>query len=63
MKRVRALSVGLFTFVFLIGGNCSRTRVESINAMNEGVVLAAQKQYVEAASKLERASQIDPTND
>lgn len=63
MNRLPALSIGLFTFVFLIGGNCSRTRVESINQMNEGVVLAAQKQYIQAAEKLERATAIDPTND
>ena len=63
MNRLQALSVGLFTFVFLVGGNCSRTRVESINRMNEGVVLAAQKQYVQAAEKLESATAVDPTND
>ncbi len=63
MNRLSALSAGLFTFVFLIGGNCSRTRVESINLMNEGVVLAAQKQYLQAAEKLERATAVDPTND
>ncbi len=63
MNRLTALSAGLFTFVFLIGGNCSRTRVESINLMNEGVVLAAQKQYLQAAEKLERATAVDPTND
>jgi tetratricopeptide (TPR) repeat protein len=63
MKRLSALSVGVFTFVFLIGGNCSRSRVESINLMNEGVVLAAQKQYVQASEKLERAVAVDATND
>lgn len=63
MNRLQALSVGLFTFVFMIGGNCSRTRVESLNQMNEGVVLASQKQYVQAAEKLESATVIDPTND
>ncbi|HEY8428756.1 MAG TPA: tetratricopeptide repeat protein [Sandaracinaceae bacterium] len=63
MNRLSALSAGLFTFVFLIGGNCSRTRVESINLMNEGVVLAAQKQYLQAVEKLERATALDPTND
>lgn len=63
MNRLSALSVGLFTFVFLIGGNCSRTRVESVNLMNEGVVLAAQKQYLQASEKLERATAVDPTND
>lgn len=63
MKRLSTLSVGLFTFVFLIGGNCSRTRVESINLMNEGVQAAAQKRYLEASEKLERATAVDPTND
>lgn len=68
MNRLSALSAsslcaGLFTFVFLIGGNCSRTRVESVTLMNEGVVLAAQKQYLAAAEKLEQAAVIDPTNE
>jgi tetratricopeptide (TPR) repeat protein len=63
MNRLSALCVGLFTFVFLIGGNCSRTRVESINLMNEGVQLAAQKRYMDAADKLQRATSIDPEND
>jgi tetratricopeptide (TPR) repeat protein len=63
MNRLKALSVGLFVFVFMIGGNCSRTRVESINRMNEGVTLAAQKQYVQAAEKLQSATAVDPTND
>ncbi len=63
MKRLSALCVGVFTFVFLIGGNCSRSRVESVNLMNEGVVLAAQKQYAQASEKLERAVAMDATND
>ncbi len=63
MNRLSGLCVGLFTFVFLIGGNCSRSRVESINHMNEGVVFAAQKQYLQASEKLEQATAIDPTND
>ncbi len=63
MNRLSALCVGLFTFVFLIGGNCSRTRVESITLMNEGVQLASQKRYIDAADKLQRATSIDPEND
>ncbi|MFK7992147.1 MAG: tetratricopeptide repeat protein [Sandaracinaceae bacterium] len=63
MNRLQALSVGVFTFVFLVGGDCSRQRVESINHMNEGVVFAAQKQYAQASEKLESATTIDPTND
>ena len=43
-------------------GACSRANVESINAMNQGVVLATQKQYVEAVQHLERATSIDPQN-
>src|SRR5687768_326073 len=63
MKRLSAFCVGVFVFAFLIGGNCSRARVESINLMNEGVVLAAQKQYPEAAEKLQSAIEVDSTND
>jgi superkiller protein 3 len=43
-------------------GGCSRANVESMNAMNQGVVLATQKQYVEAVQQLERATSIDPQN-
>jgi tetratricopeptide (TPR) repeat protein len=43
-------------------GACSRANVESMNAMNQGVVLATQKQYVEAVQQLERATSIDPQN-
>jgi tetratricopeptide (TPR) repeat protein len=43
-------------------GACSRANVESMNAMNQGVVLATQKQYVEAVQHLERATAIDPQN-
>ena len=61
--RIQVIAVGLFTVVFTIGGNCSRTRVESINSMNEGVLLASQKQYIQAVEHLDRAASIDPTND
>jgi tetratricopeptide (TPR) repeat protein len=37
--------------------------VESLNEMNDGVVLAAQKNYVDAITKLNHAAAIDPTND
>jgi protein O-GlcNAc transferase len=47
----------------LSGVACSRANVESMNAMNQGVVLASQKQYPEAASALEKAGVIDPQND
>jgi tetratricopeptide (TPR) repeat protein len=49
--------------VLLALAGCSRANVESMNHMNQGVVLATQKQYVEAVEQLEKAAAIDPTND
>ena len=46
----------------LVGAGCSRANVESMNHMNQGVMLATQKQYVEAVQQLERATAIDPQN-
>ncbi len=63
MRRLRALSLGAFVMVWLVGGSCSRARVESLTRMNEGVTLAATKQYLAAIEKLEDATSIDPTND
>ena len=63
MKRLQALACGAFLLVWLCGGQCSRERVESLNEMNEGVVLAAQKNYVDSIQKLQHAASIDPTND
>lgn len=63
MSRLRAVALGAFLMVSLIGGQCSRARVESLTRMNEGVVLAAQKQYLAAVEKLQSAAAIDPTND
>jgi tetratricopeptide (TPR) repeat protein len=63
MNRLRAVALGAFVMVWLVGGECSRARVESLNQMNEGVVLAAQKQYLAAVEKLQGAAAIDPTND
>lgn len=63
MKRLQALACGAFLLVWLSGGQCSRERVESLNEMNEGVVLAAQKNYLDAVEKLQHAAAIDPTND
>ena len=63
MKRLQALACGAFLLVWLSGGQCSRERVESLNEMNEGVVLAAQKNYVDSIQKLQHAASIDPTND
>jgi tetratricopeptide (TPR) repeat protein len=42
---------------------CSRSNVESMNAMNQGVSLATTKQYVEAVQALQKATVIDPQND
>lgn len=63
MKRLQTLGVTFIAVVFLMGGNCSRARVESMNQMNEGVVYAQQKRFVDATKALERATAIDPTND
>lgn len=62
-KRIEALIVGLFLLICLGGGTCSRARVESLNEMNEGVVLAAQKRFSDAVEHLDQAVSIDPTND
>lgn len=63
MKRLEALAVGILMALVGLGGDCSRARVESMNQMNEGVIYAQQKRYVEAVEKLERATAIDGTND
>lgn len=42
---------------------CSRSRVESINRMNEGVVLAQQGRLIEAIEKFKESTVIDPSND
>lgn len=56
----------MFGFVvvglILMGGNCSRARVESMNEMNAGVELAQMKRFGEAAASLEKAAALDPTN-
>lgn len=48
--------------LILMGGNCSRARVESMNEMNAGVELAQMKRLNEAAESLEKAAVLDPTN-
>jgi tetratricopeptide (TPR) repeat protein len=53
----------LLALVLALGAGCSRANVESMNHMNQGVVLATQKQYLEAVEQLERATAIDPNND
>jgi tetratricopeptide (TPR) repeat protein len=63
MRQLRAVAIAAFVMVSLVGGQCSRARVESLTRMNEGVVLAAQKQYLAAVEKLQSAAAIDPTND
>lgn len=63
-RRVGASFAGVLLFTYLSGGGgCSRERVESLNAMNEGVVFAAQKRHLDAVERLQRAVSIDPTND
>ena len=62
-NRLSALLGGAFVFLWLSGGSCSRERVESLNAMNEGVVFASQKRYLDAVEKLQQAAAMDPTND
>jgi len=60
---MRAQTFGLVVVgLVLMGGNCSRARVESMNEMNAGVELAQMKRFTEAAESLERAAALDPTN-
>ena len=60
---MRAQAIGLVLVgLVLMGGNCSRARVESMNEMNAGVELAQMKRFSEAAQSLEKAAAIDPTN-
>lgn len=59
--RIQSLAIVLGA-LFLMGGNCSRARVESMNEMNAGVELAGMKRFAQAAESLERAAAIDPTN-
>ena len=63
MKRLQLTLVGLMALLFATGGNCSRERVESMNKMNEGVIAAQQKRFVDAVKMLESAAAIDPKND
>jgi len=63
MKRFQLLMVGCLTLVVCMAGNCSRARVESMNKMNEGVILAQQKRFVDATKMLQSAAAIDPQNE
>jgi len=63
MKRSTLVLGVVLTLLLCMGGNCSRARVESMNKMNEGVIAAQQKRFVDAVKLLESASAIDPQND
>jgi tetratricopeptide (TPR) repeat protein len=63
MKRVQVVVVGLLTLLVCVAGNCSRARVESMNKMNEGVIAAQQKRFIDAIKLLESAAAIDPQNE
>jgi tetratricopeptide (TPR) repeat protein len=63
MKRSQVVVVALFTLLLCVGGNCSRARVESMNKMNEGVIAAQPKRFVDAVKLLEQAGVIDPQNE
>jgi tetratricopeptide (TPR) repeat protein len=63
MMRLRTWGFVLLAVPFLLGSNCSRARVESMNHMNEGIALAQQGRQIEAIEQLERSTSIDPTND
>jgi tetratricopeptide (TPR) repeat protein len=63
MRLSRQEVIGLFALFLCTAGNCSRARVESMNKMNEGVVAAQQKRFVDAVKLLESASAIDPQNE
>lgn len=60
---MRSHKIGLvLAGLILMGGNCSRARVESMNEMNAGVEMAQLKRYSDAAEMLEKAAALDPTN-
>jgi tetratricopeptide (TPR) repeat protein len=63
MKRSQLVVVALLAWFVCVGGNCSRARVESMNKMNEGVIAAQQKRFVDAVKLLEQAGVIDPQNE
>ena len=60
---MRSHTIGLvLVSLILMGGNCSRARVESMNEMNAGVEMAQLKRFDQAAEMLEKAAALDPTN-
>jgi tetratricopeptide (TPR) repeat protein len=63
MKRSTLVLGAALTLLLNMGGNCSRARVESMNKMNEGVIAAQQKRFVDAVKLLEQAGAIDGQND
>lgn len=63
MKRLLTMSVAVLAVGVLLGGNCSRERVQSMNKMNEGVLMAQQKRYADAVEALKSAVAVDPEND
>ncbi len=62
-KRLELVLVAALTLLSSMAGNCSRARVESMNKMNEGVIAAQQKRFMDAVKLLESAAAIDPQND
>jgi tetratricopeptide (TPR) repeat protein len=63
VRRFQLLALGILCLCFCMGGECSRARVESMNKMNEGVLAAQQKRFMEAIKALELAGAIDGQND
>jgi tetratricopeptide (TPR) repeat protein len=63
MKRSQLFVVAFLALIVCVGGNCSRARVESMNKMNEGVIAAQQKRFVDAVKLLDQAGVIDPQNE
>lgn len=63
MKGYQLCAMGFLAFGLLMGGQCSRARVESMNHLNEGIVYAQQQRHLDAVKSLERAGAVDPTND
>lgn len=63
MKRLPALLVATLIALPLGGLECSQDRIESLEYMNQGIMLAQQDRMNEADEAIERATQIDPTHD
>src|SRR5215813_9227817 len=57
------LCVATLSYLVCVGGSCNRAHVESMNEMNEGVILAQQRQYADSTERLEHATVLDPQND